>query len=220
MYWHQRSRINWLKLGDQNTNFFHHSTLQRRQFNKILRIQDNNGVWLETDKNITNHFSEYFSNLYSSNGPQVWEEVLDFVDTLVTDEMNDKLTVEVTLQEVKEAVFDLGATKAPGLDGFSGIFYQDQWELVQSIIHASAIQHHSTNSLLQVLNRTHLALIPKVKALVSATQYRPIALCNFSYKILTKILVNRLKPYMPSLISENQSAFVSNRQIQDKLQAS
>lgn len=39
MYWHQRSRINWLKLGDQNSNFFHHTTLQRRQFNKILRVQ-------------------------------------------------------------------------------------------------------------------------------------------------------------------------------------
>lgn len=217
MYWHQRSRINWLKLGDQNTNFFHHSTLQRRQFNKILRIQDTNGAWLETDKDISNHFSEYFSDLYTSNGPQEWEEVLDFVDTLVTSEMNDKLTAEVTIQEVKEAVFDLGATKAPGPDGFSGIFYQDQWELVRSIIHESAIQHHSTNSLLQVLNQTHLALIPKVKAPVSATQYRPIALCNFSYKILTKILVNRLKPYMPNLISENQSAFVSNRQIQDNI---
>lgn len=82
-------------------------------------------------------------------------------------------------------------------------FYQDQWELVQSIIHDSALQHQSSNSLLQGLNHTHLTFIPKVKAPVNATQYRPIALCNFSYKILTKLLVNRLKPFMPSLISEN-----------------
>lgn len=208
---------NWLKLGDQNSSFFHHTVLQRRQFNKILRVQDDNSFWLESEKDISNHFQNYFKELYTSNGPQQWEEVLDFVDCSVNSEMNDKLLSPVTLQEVKDAVFDLGATKAPGPDGFSGMFYQDQWELVQSILHDSALQHQSTNVLLQVLNRTHLTLIPKVKAPVNASQFRPIALCNFSYKILTKLMVNRLKPFMPSLITENQSAFVSDRQIQDNI---
>lgn len=53
MYWHQRSRVSWLKLGDQNTSFFHHTTLQRRQFNRICRIQDDNGAWLASEKEIT-----------------------------------------------------------------------------------------------------------------------------------------------------------------------
>lgn len=43
MYWKQRSRVNWLQLGDQNTRFFHQTTLQRRQYNKILRLQDDSG---------------------------------------------------------------------------------------------------------------------------------------------------------------------------------
>ncbi|XP_062014434.1 uncharacterized protein LOC133730954 [Rosa rugosa] len=155
--------------------------------------------------------------LFTSNGQQEWGEVLDFVDPVVTTNMNVKLTELITLQEVKDAVFDLGATKALGPDGFSGVFYQSQWDTVRSIIHEAALQHQSTSSLLQVMNQSHLALIPKVKAPVTASQFRPIALCNFSYKILTKILVNRLKTFMPCLITENQSAFVSDRQIQDNI---
>lgn len=66
-------------------------------------------------------------------------------------------------------------------------------------------------------NNTFIALIPKVDVPQSASQFRPIALCNFSYKIITKIISTRLKRFMPMLISENQSAFVSDRQIQDNI---
>nr|AFP55574.1 non-ltr retroelement reverse transcriptase [Rosa rugosa] len=217
MYWHQRSRVNWLKLGDQNSSFFHQTTIQRRQYNKIVRLKDDHGNWLDSEADVALQFLDYFTALYQSNGPQQWEEVLDFVDTAVTAEMNKILSSPVSLLEVKKAVFDLGATKAPGPDGFSGIFYQNQWEWVQSIIHESALQHQTSSSLLQVMNRTHLALIPKVKAPTHPSHYRPIALCNFSYKILTKIIASRLQPFMSELISDNQSAFVSNRQIQDNV---
>lgn len=67
------------------------------------------------------------------------------------------------------------------------------------------------------LNQTHITLIPKVPNLESITQYRPIGLCNFSYKIIAKVLANRLKPLLPHLISPKQSAFVSGRQIQDNI---
>lgn len=217
MYWKQRSRVNWLHLGDQNTRFFHQTTLQRRQYNKILRLQDDSGNWLETELDISNNVLNYFQHLYTTSGPQLWPEVLDFVDHIVTPEMNLSLQRPISLQEVKSAVFDLGATKAPGPDGFSGTFYQAHWEIVQSIIHLSASQQQSTSEILHQLNQTHIALIPKVKNPTKAAQFRPIALCNFSYKILSKVWVNRLKHLMPDLISENQSAFVQDRQIQDNI---
>lgn len=138
MYWHQRSRVNWLQLGDQNTSFFHHTTLQRRKFNRICRIQDDNGAWLDSEKEITKYFSYYFKKLFISNGPQDWVEVLDFVDNLVTADINEHLIRSVTLQEVKATVFDLGATKAPGPNSFSGVFYQNQWDTVQRVIHETA----------------------------------------------------------------------------------
>lgn len=60
------------------------------------------------------------------------------------------------------AVFDLGALKAPGPDGFSGTFYQHHWETVQEVIHQSAHHHQSTSNLIKNLNQTHIALIPQL----------------------------------------------------------
>ena len=71
--------------------------------------------------------------------------------------------------------------------------------------------------MLKSLNHTFITLIPKVPNLEKVTQFRPIALCNVTYKIISKILVNRLKPFMDSLITPFQNAFIQGRQITDNI---
>lgn len=70
---------------------------------------------------------------------------------------------------------------------------------------------------MSALNSTFIALIPKVDAPEKTSHFRPISLCNTSYKILSKILANCLKCFVPMIISENQNAFVQGRQIQDNI---
>ena len=65
--------------------------------------------------------------------------------------------------------------------------------------------------MLEVLNCTHIALIPKIQGLETLGNYRPISLCNTVYKVITKIIVARLRPYLDKLISPMQTAFVSGR---------
>jgi len=121
------------------------------------------------------------------------------------------------MEEVHAAVFQLGALKAPSPYGFNGIFYQQSWDilkfdlfqLVQNFFHTGTLDPH--------LNQTHISLIPKVKNPEIISQFRPISLCNFSYKIISKILANRLKKWLPIIIEPEQSTFVQGKQIQDNI---
>lgn len=67
------------------------------------------------------------------------------------------------------------------------------------------------------LNRTHITLAPKIPILETLDQFRPISLCNFAYKTISKVMVNRLKPWLSKLIAREQSAFVSGRLIQNNI---
>lgn len=65
------------------------------------------------------------------------------------------------------------------------------------------------------LNHTFIAIIPKTKSASKVEHYRPISLCNVTYKIISKILANRLKPHLGFFISPFQMGFVSGRNIHD-----
>ena len=65
------------------------------------------------------------------------------------------------------------------------------------------------------LNSTNIVLIPKVQSPESISSYRPISLCNSVYKIITKIIVGRLRPYLDKLISSCQAALVPGRRGMD-----
>ena len=82
-------------------------------------------------------------------------------------------------------------------------------EAVLNFLNSGMIPH--------AINRTFIALILKVKSPVRVSKFRPIALCNTLYKIISKVLENRLKKILPSVISESQSAFQSSKAISDNI---
>jgi len=107
--------------------------------------------------------------------------------------------------------------KAPGPDGFSIHFYRLCWEIIKSDL---LIMIHGLLRKAKVgggINSTFLALIPKEANPGSFERYRPILLCNASYKILAKLLANRIKPLLQKLISPAQGGFVKGTQILDNV---
>ncbi|KAL6226651.1 hypothetical protein ACLB2K_000612 [Fragaria x ananassa] len=216
-YWHQKSRVKWLKSGDSNTRFFHLSTIQRRLRNRILKIQNEQGQWVCGEGLIRKEFESQFKAIFSSGGYRVWGMALSGVTPLVSREMNEELLVDITMDEVSEAVHQMGALKAPGPDGFPGLFYHKYWEIVRDLVCLTSNEFFSGVACLRDLNKTHIVLIPKVPNPEKTSHFRPISLCNNSYKILSKILANRLKRVLPTLISINQNAFVPGRLIQDNI---
>ena len=101
--------------------------------------------------------------------------------------------------------------KAPGIDGFHAGFFQRLWLLVGDSVKREVKEIFATQKIPAYLNQTLIALIPKQIGPELVSHYRPISLCTTIYKTVTKILVHRLKPLLPSLISPMQSAFLAGR---------
>ena len=87
------------------------------------------------------------------------------------------------------------------------LFFQSFWSTVDVDVCDAVLDCLQNCKIPPDINRTHIVLIPKIKSPESITEYRPISLCSVIYKLVVKVLANRLKSILPSVISENQSAF-------------
>ncbi|MCH93169.1 RNA-directed DNA polymerase (Reverse transcriptase), partial [Trifolium medium] len=105
--------------------------------------------------------------------------------------------------------------KAPGPDGFNPAFYQHFWELCGNDIYEAAMEWLERRYFPSSLNETNICLVPKCENPVSMKDMRPISLCNVLYKMVSKLLANRLRECLDKCVSEEQSAFVEGRSILD-----
>jgi hypothetical protein len=107
--------------------------------------------------------------------------------------------------------------KAPGPDGFNGLFLKKCWTIVKDDFLALCEEFYSGSANLEGLNTSYITLIPKTNSPETVTDYRPISLMNISPKIFRKILAERLQRKIISLIHRNQYGFIKTRSIQDCL---
>ncbi|GAU22961.1 hypothetical protein TSUD_247050 [Trifolium subterraneum] len=125
------------------------------------------------------------------------------------------LTKPFSLEEVKTAVWDCDSFKSPGPDGINFGFIKDFWSEMQADVMRFIADFHRNWKLTKGLNSTFIALIPKVDSPQCLNDFRPISLVGSLYKILAKVLANRLRLVIGSVISESQTSFVKDRQILD-----
>lgn len=161
----------------------------------------------------------YFSTLFKSAETE-WESVIECVDRRITEEQNLELLMPVEEEEVKRALFSMHPEKSPGPDGMSPGFYQKYWNTVGKDLTSLLKNFFDTASLDSHLTDTNIVLIPKKKCPVQMTDLRPISLCNVAYKVISKVLANRLKRVINGIISETQSAFIPGRLITDNIMLS
>ena len=133
------------------------------------------------------------------------------------DEMNQRLISTFTRNEVEAALKQMHPTKAPGPDIMYAIFFQKYWDVVGNDIMRLVLNVSNSNMSIADINRTNFTLIPKINSPSRLSDFRPISLCNVVYKLVSKVIANRLKNILPQIISENQSAFLSERLITDNV---
>ncbi|KAL0420553.1 UNVERIFIED_CONTAM: hypothetical protein Slati_3078200 [Sesamum latifolium] len=128
-----------------------------------------------------------------------------------------QLTRRVTPDEIKQAVFDIDEDKAPGPDGYSSGFFKVAWPVIGKEVTLAILDFFTTGRLLKQVNATLLLLIPKVQNPTLVAEFRPISCCNVLYKVIIKIIVQRLSGVLDDLISPSQNAFVPGRSIGDNI---
>ncbi|KAL0295151.1 UNVERIFIED_CONTAM: hypothetical protein Sradi_6848800 [Sesamum radiatum] len=119
--------------------------------------------------------------------------------------------------EIKQAIFDIDETRAPGPDGYSAGFYKAAWPVIGGEVTQAILEFFRTGRLLKQINTTLISLIPKVSNPTVVAEFRPISCCNVLYKAITKILVQRMRSVLDTLISPSQNAFVPGRSIGDNI---
>jgi ribonuclease HI len=213
----QRAKVEWLKAGDKNSKFFHACIAQRRRSNQINCITDETGAVFSSTESIEATFINFFNGLFATSNPRGVVQSLNYLAQRVTPSMNERLLDEFTREEIRLAVDQMAPFKSPGPDGFPVSFYQKNWTEVGDEVCAAALNFFEGGSLGNLVNHSHIVLIPKTKNPTRVTDYRPISLCNVVYKIVAKVLANRLKLILPIIISSTQSAFIPGRLISDNI---
>ncbi|XP_042950031.1 uncharacterized protein LOC122282138 [Carya illinoinensis] len=144
-------------------------------------------------------------------------EVLSSIDMKVTTDMNVELLKPFVTKEVEDALKQMHPSKAPRPDGMSPIFFQKYWHVLGKSVTDAFLLSLNSGDFPSELNHTFLTLIPKKASPSKVADFRPISLCNVLYKILSKVIANRLKKILPDVISDIQCAFVPGRQISDNV---
>ena len=150
----------------------------------------------------------YFETIFHSGTYERMEECLNTVPQRMTTNMKEELSRPYNVEEVKASLFQMGPTKALGPDGMNALSYQKFWHIVGNDVSSAVLDFLNFGNMILEINYTHIVLIPKIKSLEKMTDFKPISLCNVIYKIISKVLANRLKIILPQLISPTQIAFV------------
>jgi len=126
------------------------------------------------------------------------------------------LEVPFTQEEIKATIHSMPSDKAPGPDGFTGVFFKKCWEIIKEDVTAAMNSMFMLNSQgFEQLNSANIILLPKKADAMQVTDFRPISLIHSFAKLFTKLLANRLAPLLDSLVSKCQSAFIKKRSIHD-----
>ncbi|GJR34328.1 RNA-directed DNA polymerase, eukaryota [Tanacetum coccineum] len=207
----------------KNSNFMKSSkiTLLRKKFQALKAsitacVKRMNNVlmsdWIDEPYKVKNEFLNHFSNRFSMpSGPSINLDTNMFKH--ISSDQNLDLESEVIYDEIKKAVWDYGTNKSPGPDGFTFDFIRRYWKIINQDVVNAVWEFFVTCKFPPSSNSLFITLISKKQDAKVVKDFCPISLIGSFYTIIAKILANRLSMVISDLISDVQSAFVSNRQI-------
>ncbi|XP_071687680.1 uncharacterized protein [Rutidosis leptorrhynchoides] len=212
----QKAKIEWLRVGDSNSNYFHKVVKARNNRLRINAVTNSEGVLVEGNEVVEVFVSHYMDFLGDSK--QCMRIVTtDLFQSKITHEMALDMIKVVSDDEIKDAMFNIGDDKESGPDGYTSTFFKKACNIVGNEVCMAVKDFFLNGQLLTEINHTILTLLPKVESPSKVNDYRPISFCNVIYKCISKIITSRITSALDAIISSNQSAFVPGRRIMDNI---
>ena len=211
----QKSRVKWIQQGDNNSKFFH-SSIKWRSLKSEIKGLEIQGKWNEDPNVVKEVVKEFYrKRLMAKPNLGVRLDNIQFQQLSVED--NNMLTKCFDAIEIKKAVWGCGSSKSPGPDDFNFSFIKKFWDIIgKDIIHA--VEHfYKFGNISKGCNASFISLVPKLGNPITLDGYRPISLVGCIYKVISKILSNRVKKVLPKIIDGSQSAFISGRGLMDNI---
>nr|GEV15713.1 RNA-directed DNA polymerase, eukaryota [Tanacetum cinerariifolium] len=199
--------------GDENSSFFHGMLKMKRNMLNVRGVMIDE-VWVDNPERVKREFFEHFKDRFCQPGLKDASIQMEFPYKLSEENLRE-VERDVTNDEIKRAVWDCGIDKAPGPDGFTFGFFRRFWDIIQFDVFAAVTYFFSYCDFSKGSNSSFIALIPKVQNANLVKEFRPISLIGSLYKIIAKILANRLVGVLSGIVNEVQSAFIADRQILD-----
>nr|GFA05365.1 RNA-directed DNA polymerase, eukaryota [Tanacetum cinerariifolium] len=173
-----------------------------------------NGTWIDDPVKVKYEFLDHFRNMFDKP-PENRARIDICFPNVLSNNQRDDLERMVTKEEVKKAVWDCGSDKSPDPHGFSFTFFRHFWSTIEKDIFQAVDCFFMNRDMPNGCNSNFIALIPKIIDANMVKDFRPISLIGSLYKVIAKILTNRLVNVIGGLVNEVQSAFVAERQILD-----
>lgn len=220
-FWHQRARVKLALFGNSNTRYFHALAVTRHRNNQIRAIMGGDGGWETYQKGIRSLFVDHFRIIYAGSPcaelqsvypPQILQALPKLPNLIL-----DHLEALPSPDEIQRALNSLGPNKSPGPDGFNAKIIQENWDLFGPAVIEEVDRFFKENRMPGYVARSNLNLIPKTENASKVTEFRPISVCNVLYKVNSKLIAKRIRPFISSLISNCQSAFVPGRDISENV---
>ncbi|WMV19159.1 hypothetical protein MTR67_012544 [Solanum verrucosum] len=161
--------------------------------------QRSRAIWLKEGARNTQFFHSTANNRKTYNN----------IDNLLINGTN--VTDSTTIWE------EITGDKAPGPNGFTMAFFIHCWDVVKVEVIGAIQNFHSRGYFEKSFNATFIALIPKKMGATELKDFRPISLISSVYKIISKVLTERLKKVMSKLVDTHQLAFIKGRQIMEAI---
>lgn len=211
----QKSRIRWLREGDENSRFFHGMVKWRHRANSINGLLLN-GEWVDEPAAVKEGVKLFFERKFKEVESE--DPNLDGISfNQLSDGDNNWLVEDFDMAEIKTAVWECEGNKSPGPDGYNFSFLKKFWDLVSVDVKRMVDDFSIHDRWPRGTNSSFITLIPKCASPQGLNDFRPISLVGCLYKIITKILAARMKRVLPKVIHDTQYAFLEGRGMLDSV---